>query len=182
LSFWEKYYIKEWNTKVPRGYNLTDGGDGIVTPSSETIALMRNAKLGKKQSADSVAKRSGKNSVFYGKRGVNSHNYGRIVSLETRSKLRLAFSGKNNPNYMKPVSKERREKISASKLGSKSKKATSRYFGVSLKSRNKTNPWFAYVEVNRKYISLGYYDSEEKAAHAYDRYVMENSIPRPMNF
>jgi group I intron endonuclease len=25
----EQYYIKEYNTKVPNGYNLTDGGDGI---------------------------------------------------------------------------------------------------------------------------------------------------------
>lgn len=27
LNFWEQYYIKGLNTKVPNGYNLTDGGD-----------------------------------------------------------------------------------------------------------------------------------------------------------
>jgi hypothetical protein len=25
----EQYYIKQYDTKVPNGYNLTDGGDGI---------------------------------------------------------------------------------------------------------------------------------------------------------
>lgn len=28
LNFWEQYYIKELDTKVPNGYNLTDGGGG----------------------------------------------------------------------------------------------------------------------------------------------------------
>ena len=28
LDFWEMYYIKELNTKVPNGYNMTDGGEG----------------------------------------------------------------------------------------------------------------------------------------------------------
>jgi group I intron endonuclease len=30
LDYWEQYYIKEWNTKVPNGYNLTDGGGGVL--------------------------------------------------------------------------------------------------------------------------------------------------------
>ena len=30
LNYWEQYYIKELNTKVPNGYNLTDGGEGAV--------------------------------------------------------------------------------------------------------------------------------------------------------
>ncbi len=29
LSKWEMYYIKELNTKIPNGYNLTDGGEGL---------------------------------------------------------------------------------------------------------------------------------------------------------
>lgn len=29
LNKWEKYYIKELNTKVPYGYNMTDGGEGV---------------------------------------------------------------------------------------------------------------------------------------------------------
>ena len=28
LNQWEMYYIKELNTKVPNGYNMTDGGEG----------------------------------------------------------------------------------------------------------------------------------------------------------
>lgn len=34
----EKFYIKEYNTKAPNGYNLTDGGEGSLGyhPSKET--------------------------------------------------------------------------------------------------------------------------------------------------
>lgn len=28
-DYWEKYYIKELNTKYPNGYNITDGGIGL---------------------------------------------------------------------------------------------------------------------------------------------------------
>jgi group I intron endonuclease len=48
----EQYYIQKWNTKTPNGYNLTDGGEGIVNPSPETRKKMRKAKLGTHHSAE----------------------------------------------------------------------------------------------------------------------------------
>jgi group I intron endonuclease len=31
----EKYWIKKLNSKAPSGYNLTDGGDGLINPAKE---------------------------------------------------------------------------------------------------------------------------------------------------
>ena len=36
----EIFWIAKLNTKVPNGYNLTDGGEGLVNPSDETRAKM----------------------------------------------------------------------------------------------------------------------------------------------
>ncbi|MBR3050492.1 MAG: GIY-YIG nuclease family protein, partial [Selenomonadaceae bacterium] len=58
LDYWEKYFIVALKSKVPNGYNLTDGGEGTVgrkhTP--ETLAKMSASKLGKKRSAETRAK------------------------------------------------------------------------------------------------------------------------------
>ena len=35
LFFWERFYIGVKNTKYPNGYNLTDGGEGLLNPSDE---------------------------------------------------------------------------------------------------------------------------------------------------
>ena len=54
----EKYYISEYNTLSPNGYNLTLGGDGLSNPSEEVIEKMRLAKIGKKQPLSQRLKKS----------------------------------------------------------------------------------------------------------------------------
>ena len=41
----EKYWIQQFNSKSPNGYNLTDGGDGLINPTEET-----KKKIGKASS------------------------------------------------------------------------------------------------------------------------------------
>lgn len=53
----EIYYIDKFNTRVPNGYNLTRGGDGVVEPSLEVREKMAYWK-GKQQSAETKRKRS----------------------------------------------------------------------------------------------------------------------------
>ena len=60
----EIFWIAELNTKVPNGYNMTDGGDGGINPSPETRA---------KISATT--------------KGENHHMYGKHHSPETRAKI-----------------------------------------------------------------------------------------------
>lgn len=94
LNFWEQYYIKKLNTKVPNGYNLTDGGDGISGYhfSVESKKKMSDAKIGKYV-------------------GENSWNYGVKRSDEFKTALSERQKGKkhteewkknmsvNNPKY-----------------------------------------------------------------------------------
>lgn len=53
----EKYYIKVFNSIAPNGYNLTEGGDGVVSPSEEVRNKMAAKKLGTKQSEETKQKR-----------------------------------------------------------------------------------------------------------------------------
>lgn len=48
----------------------------------------------------------------------------------------------------------------------------SQYKGVTW--HPKTRKWLARIHVNRKQISLGYHDTEEAAAYAYDRAAVEH--------
>ena len=96
LDYWEKYYIKELNTKAPYGYNLTDGGGGMsgYTLSEETRKKMSEAQ-------------KGKNNGFYGK----------LHSEEIRKKISKAKKGKNNSFYGKHLSEEQKKKISEANKG-----------------------------------------------------------------
>lgn len=57
----EQYYIVKYNSKVPTGYNASDGGEGNlgVILSSETRAKMSKAKKGHKVSEETREKMSG---------------------------------------------------------------------------------------------------------------------------
>lgn len=97
LNFLEKLYISLKNSKVPNGYNLTDGGDGMTpgtvspmkgkTRSKEfkekmSIALMGNQHLlGHKHTAESKAKIG--RSLLGRKRGryANKVNFSRAQTM-----------------------------------------------------------------------------------------------------
>lgn len=89
----EIFWIAKLNTKVPNGYNLTDGGDNSLNPSDETRAKI----------SANHADFSGEKNGFYGK-----HH-----SEETRAKMSAAKKGKPH----KPHSPETCAKIAASNKG-----------------------------------------------------------------
>ena len=121
------------------GYNMTDGGDGIVgyqhteqwkQQHSESMRGENNPGYGK-----TIQERLGEDSykVWLQKQrnrdrsGANNPMYG--VSPQERmdentfkqwvEKLKIANSGKNNPNYGKQMSEEQKQKIRNAKLGKK---------------------------------------------------------------
>jgi group I intron endonuclease len=132
-------YIKEINSKVPNGYNITDGGDGIfgweVTEEykqkcSEIVKeLHKTKKVGmygkthtdetkKKMSASSRGKSKdwlrGKERTNETKKKISSKLTGKLVSEDTKKKIsenHHDVSGENNPMFGKKHSPETIEKI-----------------------------------------------------------------------
>lgn len=109
----EMEFIKEHNTKVPNGYNLTDGGEGSCgyKHSKETRRKMSEARKGKKFTEETRRKMS------------VSRKCRPAPSKETRGKLSEALKGNKNCKGVFP-SEETRKKISETKKGKKGKKFT----------------------------------------------------------
>lgn len=124
LDYWEKYYIKELNTKAPYGYNLTDGGGGMsgYTLSEETRKKMSEIQKGKnngfygKNHTDEAKKKIGE-----AQKGEKNHMYGKHWSEEAKKKLSDARKGKTPWNKGKTniYSDEAKKKMSDSKKGKK---------------------------------------------------------------
>lgn len=135
----EQYYIREYNTKVPYGYNLTDGGDGIfgweITEEyrqecSERVKQLHKEKkvgmYGKNHSDEtkrkmSVASKGKPKPWLIGRKlspesikKLRQINLGRVLSDETRKKIsenHHDVNGENNPMYGKKHSPETIEKL-----------------------------------------------------------------------
>lgn len=98
LNFLEKFYIKFFNTRVPRGYNLTDGGDGGpirkgMHNSKEHGRKVSKTLTGRKPSvrtreiwsAQRKGKRIGVNNPFYGKK--HSLESCQLISRQTQEAM-----------------------------------------------------------------------------------------------
>lgn len=101
LDKWEIYFIKELNTKVPYGYNMTDGGGGTsgFTISEETRKKLSETHKGKHHSDETKKKLSETH------KGEKNHMYGKHLSEETKKKIGRALKGKH-------LSEETRKKMS----------------------------------------------------------------------
>ena len=114
----EQYYIKLFKTLYPNGYNLTEGGDGLI-PCEETRKKLSKAHKGKilseehrrKISETHMGLQSGEKHPFYGKHHTE----------ETRRKLSNSHKGlcvgEKHPFYGKHHTEETRRKLSNSHKG-----------------------------------------------------------------
>jgi len=161
LSQREMYYIQEYNTKKPFGYNLTDGGDGNIgyKPTETTLLKLRKSHLGKhlsEKSKDILRNlNSGENNPFYNKKHseesrklISKKGLGRIVSNETLKKKSKSMMGENNHNF-----------------GKKFLNSTSLYFGVSFSDGRY---WTVQIPNNGKNLYLGKFKEEQLAAIGFD--------------
>ncbi len=115
LDFFEKFYINYFNSKVPNGYNITDGGNGGM------LGYKASEETRRKQSESSKGKNKGEKNGMFNKPGSmrnrkhteeskkkNSELHKRLwANPEYRSKLSEAHKGK-------PQSEESRLKRSES--------------------------------------------------------------------
>lgn len=119
--------------------------------------------------------------------GMNLKHGGdvRTYSDETKKKMSKSHKGlhigSENGMWGKSQSKDTLKLMSSSHIGKKMNNPLSNYFGVTYdKSRNK---WKSFiVPTRRKIVNIGRYLLEIDAAKAYDKYVIENNLDRPLNF
>lgn len=99
LGWWEQKFIKKLNTKMPNGYNMTDGGDGVRgwEHSSEWREKRRKTQLGVKPSIET-------------RRKMSAWQIGKVLSEETKKKISEAKRGKH-------LSAEHKEKLSRILIG-----------------------------------------------------------------
>lgn len=118
LNQWEMYYIKELNTKVPNGYNMTDGGDGKTGCSchhtEETKKKISKANKGHIVTEEARKKISethkGKHLSEEHKKKLSELFKNKIFSEETKRKISEA---KKNVTF----SEDHKKKLSESKKG-----------------------------------------------------------------
>ena len=116
----EQYYIKLFKTLYPNGYNLTEGGDGVI-PCEETRKKISEANKGKpapnkgvpmseeqkKKISESLKE------LFYGEKHPM---FGKHHSDETRRKISDAKKGEKNYMFGKHHSDETKKKLSKTVL------------------------------------------------------------------
>lgn len=162
MIYWEQYYIKEWNTKVPNGYNLTDGGQGVLNPSIETKIKMSVARLG------ITLPESTKKAMSLAHIGKEPWNKGigfEFKNKKEKQKTGHKCKGENNLLFGRKIGK------------------SSEYFCVTRFIRkNGKIGWAVSIRINGEIKRIGTYDSEISAAKAYDKYIVEYHINRPLNF
>ncbi|MFZ1932815.1 MAG: NUMOD3 domain-containing DNA-binding protein [Thermoguttaceae bacterium] len=126
LSRMERHFIRELNTKVPFGYNRTDGGDGApgTAVSAETRAKMSVWQKGKRKFSDEHKAR------------ISDANKGRVITPEMRAKISAAHKGR--PNLARrgvPLTADQRARISALQKGRRLTKEHRQHIARSLKGR-----------------------------------------------
>ena len=113
----EKYWIRFYGCRAPKGYNCTDGGDGVRGYKATEEERKRNSQvhIGKKASEATKQKmrmaQIGKRISDEQKRKLSIAMTGKHFSEEHRRKLSILKTGKNHPNYGKHLSEETRRKI-----------------------------------------------------------------------
>jgi len=122
----EKYYIKQWGTKVPNGYNLTDGGEGILGYShgEETKEKVSIALRGKPKSEEHRKK-------------LSEANKGKPKSEEQKKKQSESTRGRVG----KPLSDEAKKKLSVINTGKVYSEESRKKKSESLKKRYAVTPY-----------------------------------------
>ena len=131
----EIFWIKEKNSKKPNGYNLTDGGDGLLNPSCDTRLKISISQMGNKHCLGRVHTKETKDKI-----GMANKNKPR--STELRAVLSKALLGKpwsearrraGNPK----LTEETKRKIGAKQKGHPHSLETRERISVALRGR----PW-----------------------------------------
>ena len=126
----EKYYIKLYDTLYPNGYNLSEGGDGVL-PSEETRRKMSKSHKGKIPPNKGIPmSEEQKKKLSESHKGQIPPNKGKHHTEESKKKmsesLKGLFSGEKHPFFGKHHTEESKKKISEKQKGKKLSEETRR--------------------------------------------------------
>jgi group I intron endonuclease len=167
ISEMEIFYIKEWETKIPNGYNLTDGGEGSHGwhATDETRKNMSENRKGRHHSQET------KDKMSISRKKV-------IMTEERKANISKGKKGKKRSLEAIKASSDARRGIKTGK--------TSKYNGVCKDTHyyksKETVYWKVCLRENGKAVNFGSYKTEEEAAKAYDKYIIEHKLLNPLNF
>ena len=102
--------ISKLNTKYPDGYNLTDGGDGILNLNEESKNKIRIAQMGNRNRVGAILSQETRDKISNG-------NKGKKITEKRKRELSENWSGDKNPNYGKPMNEETKNKMRKSLKG-----------------------------------------------------------------
>lgn len=112
LNYWEKYFIAKLGSRFPNGYNMTDGGDGLVNPVQEVRdRIARKSREIKESGKYPDFTFEGHNHREGSKKQISETLLVTMALPEVRA--RMSASQKLRP----PDSEETRKKKSDSKMG-----------------------------------------------------------------
>jgi len=119
----EKYWIKEKDTLFPKGYNLSEGGDG------GNLGEIINDKIALKNKGRIVSEET--------KRKISQSEKGKTLSLETKKKMSESHKGlkQSNETILKRIQKLKGKKLSEQTRSKISKANSGRGFGKNLKNK-----------------------------------------------
>lgn len=113
-------YIQKFSTRAPHGYNLTDGGDGIVNLDEGAKKKISEALVGRKMSQET------KDKISASKIGKGTWNKGIKPSQKTKEKMSKARMGKTPWNKGRAWTLEVRKIMSDAHIGNKHSEETKR--------------------------------------------------------
>ena len=164
----EKYWIRTLNCKAPYGYNLTDGGEGLLNPSQEVRNKIAQTLKGnipwnknKKDCFSQETKqkmsdmRKGKTFSDEAKRNMGDSHRGQIISEEHKRKIseanKISLKGRipwnkgkslsDNPNYINPMKGKKRPdlaELNVKRTGEKRSEETKHKMSIVSKGKPKS--------------------------------------------
>ena len=153
----EVFYIKYYKSKVPNGYNFTDGGEGSLgyKASDDTRRLLSKIRTGRKLS------NIHRLAIAKGKLGDKNPNYkGKATTEESKRKQSEALSGRKRPKHRRLLQGRKR-------------KDSHNYVGVYERKKVTRVSWVARITFKGESIELGSFGTEEEAARVYDKKALE---------
>jgi group I intron endonuclease len=108
----EKYWINYYDCKVPNGYNLTDGGDGLINPTSEVRMSISNTLKKHYQEHPATAGFSNHSHSTKSRKKISQSLKIALSDSEIRSKLSKANKGiKKSESHKRKIGEANKGKL-----------------------------------------------------------------------